>query len=137
MGPVEMAETETQPGPAQRRPAGAQARSDGIIADAKWLGGKMLSGAKAVGGAIDSAYDATREPSRVVPRPSTTPQATLSRPPRTGRSATTSPRAALSGCQSHEQVVSMRNKMRISQARGAPRWATPPVIYVLFCFSKL
>ena len=58
--PVEMAETETQPGPAQRRPAGAQARSDGIIADAKWLGGKMLSGAKAVGGAIDKAYDATK-----------------------------------------------------------------------------
>ena len=57
--PVEMAETETQPGPV-RRPAGAQARSDGIIADAKWLGGKMLNGAKAVGGAIDSAYDATK-----------------------------------------------------------------------------
>ena len=63
--PVEMAETETEqkgaiiPG-AGKRPGAAQARSDGIIADAKWLGGKALGAAKAVGGAIDSAYDATK-----------------------------------------------------------------------------
>ena len=64
----DLAELETQPGPAGAPAAGAgrrgggaaQARSDGIIADAKWLGGKMLNGAKAVGGAIDSAYDATK-----------------------------------------------------------------------------
>ena len=48
--PVEMAEMEAQP----------HANADGIIADAKWLGGKALAGAKAVGGAIDSAYDATK-----------------------------------------------------------------------------
>ena len=53
---MELAETETEP----FRGAAAQARSDGIIADAKWLGGKMWNGAKAVGGAIDSAYDATK-----------------------------------------------------------------------------
>ena len=73
--PVEMAETETeQKGaiiPTPRKNGGAQARSDGIIADAKWLGGKALGAAKAVGGktvgaakavggAIDSAYDATK-----------------------------------------------------------------------------
>ena len=60
--PVEMAETETeQKAPvAGKRPQAAQARSDGIIADAKWLGGKALGAAKAVGGAIDSAYDATK-----------------------------------------------------------------------------
>ena len=67
----DLAELETQPGPAaggaagpaaggSRKGGAAQARSDGIIADAKWLGGKMLNGAKAVGGAIDSAYDATK-----------------------------------------------------------------------------
>ena len=37
-----------------------EAGSDGIIADAKWLGSKALAGAKAVGGAIDKAYDATK-----------------------------------------------------------------------------
>ena len=37
-----------------------QANSDGIIADAKWLGGKMWNGAKAVGRGIDRAYDATK-----------------------------------------------------------------------------
>ena len=65
----DLAELESQPpagapaagaAGAGKRPGAAQARSDGIIADAKWLGGKMLSGAKAVGGAIDSAYDATK-----------------------------------------------------------------------------
>ena len=50
--PEEMTEIESQ--------AHAQSNSDGIIADAKWLGGKALAGAKAVGGAIDSAYDATK-----------------------------------------------------------------------------
>ena len=62
--PVEMAETETEPPsnppPPPRKNGGAQARSDGILADAKWLGGKALGAAKAVGGAIDSAYDATK-----------------------------------------------------------------------------
>ena len=48
--PAEMAEMEAQP----------HANADGIIADAKWLGGKALAGAKAVGGAIDKAYDATK-----------------------------------------------------------------------------
>ena len=48
--PAEMAEMEAQP----------HANADGIIADAKWLGGKALGAAKAVGGAIDSAYDATK-----------------------------------------------------------------------------
>ena len=30
------------------------------MTDLKWLGGKALGAAKAVGGAIDSAYDATK-----------------------------------------------------------------------------
>ena len=30
------------------------------MADLKWLGGKALGAAKSVGGAIDSAYDATK-----------------------------------------------------------------------------
>ena len=58
----DLAELETEqkaPAPA-KRPQAAQARSDGILADAKWLGGKALGAAKAVGGAIDSAYDATK-----------------------------------------------------------------------------
>ena len=46
----ELAELDAQP----------HANADGIIADAKWLGGKALGAAKAVGGAIDSAYDATK-----------------------------------------------------------------------------
>ena len=46
----ELAELDAQP----------HANADGIIADAKWLGSKALAGAKAVGGAIDSAYDATK-----------------------------------------------------------------------------
>ena len=53
-------EAEQQQQKPQKRPGAAQARSDGIIADAKWLGGKDLGAAKAVGGAIDSAYDATK-----------------------------------------------------------------------------
>ena len=64
----DLAELETEISPAavaaanrnRRKNRKAQAGSDGIIADAKWLGGKMLNGAKAVGGAIDSAYDATK-----------------------------------------------------------------------------
>ena len=63
---MELAETETElpagagAAAARRRKNKAQAGSDGIIADAKWLGGKALGAAKAVGGAIDSAYDATK-----------------------------------------------------------------------------
>ena len=50
----DLAEIDTQPSSA------AHVNSDGIIADAKWLGGKMLSGAKAVGRGIDAVYDGTK-----------------------------------------------------------------------------
>ena len=50
----DLAETDAQP------QALAQPHSQPIMTDLKWLGGKMLNGAKAVGGAIDSAYDATK-----------------------------------------------------------------------------
>ena len=66
---MELAELETEPAPvAPGAPAGkppkkagqAQARADGIVADAKWIGSKMWNGVKAVGNAVDSAYDATK-----------------------------------------------------------------------------
>ena len=39
---------------------GAQPHAQPIMTDLKWLGGKMLNGAKAVGRGIDAAYDATK-----------------------------------------------------------------------------
>ena len=64
----DLAELETEPelspavagAAARRRKNKAQAGSDGIIADAKWLGGKMWSGVKAAGRGIDAVYDGTK-----------------------------------------------------------------------------
>ena len=46
--PTEMTEVQAQP------------HAQPIMTDLKWLGGKMLNGAKAVGRGIDAAYDATK-----------------------------------------------------------------------------
>ena len=46
--PTEMSEVEAQP------------HAQPILTDLKWLGGKALGAAKAVGRGIDSAYDATK-----------------------------------------------------------------------------
>ena len=46
--------------PAEMSEVNAQPHAQPIMTDLKWLGGKMLNGAKAVGRGIDAAYDATK-----------------------------------------------------------------------------
>ena len=54
------AETEAEAEPMAHAEVNAQPHAQPILSDLKWLGGKALGAAKAVGRGIDSAYDATK-----------------------------------------------------------------------------